>query len=89
LSDLRGRKPLFVIGFGIFVIGSLLCSVAMSGEQMIVFRFLQGIGAAMIMSTSPAIITAAFPPQERGRRLASTPCRSTSASAWGRPWEGS
>ncbi len=69
LSDLRGRKPLFVLGFGIFVIGSLLCSVSVNGGQMITFRFLQGIGAAMIMSTSPAIITAAFPPQERGKAL--------------------
>jgi EmrB/QacA subfamily drug resistance transporter len=69
LSDLRGRKPLFVLGFAVFVLGSFLCSVSVNGAQMIAFRFLQGIGAAMIMSTSPAIITAAFPPQERGKAL--------------------
>lgn len=69
LSDLRGRKPLFILGFGVFVIGSFLCSISLSGGQIIAFRFLQGIGAAMIMATSPAIITAAFPPQERGKAL--------------------
>ncbi len=69
LSDLRGRKRLFVLGFAVFVIGSFLCSISTSGGEMIAFRFLQGIGAAMIMSTSPAIITAAFPPQERGKAL--------------------
>jgi EmrB/QacA subfamily drug resistance transporter len=69
LSDLRGRKPLFQLGFAVFVVGSFLCSVSTSGGEMIAFRFLQGIGAAMIMSTSPAIITAAFPPEERGKAL--------------------
>lgn len=69
LSDLRGRKLIFELGFAVFIIGSLLCSVSATGGQMIAFRFLQGIGAAMMMATSPAIITAAFPPQERGKAL--------------------
>lgn len=68
-SDLRGRKPIFILGFGIFAVGSFLCSIAQDGGQMIAFRILQGIGAAFIMATSMAIITAAFPPQERGKAL--------------------
>jgi EmrB/QacA subfamily drug resistance transporter len=68
-SDIRGRKPLFILGFAVFVVGSLLCSIAQDGAQLIVFRTLQGIGAAFIMATSTAIITAAFPPQERGKAL--------------------
>lgn len=69
LSDLYGRKPIFIVGFGIFVLGSFLCSIATSGSQMIAFRALQGCGAAFITATSAAIITAAFPPQERGKAL--------------------
>jgi len=69
LSDLRGRKIIFELGFAVFIIGSFLCSVSATGGQMIAFRFLQGTGAAMMMSTSPAIITAAFPPHERGKAL--------------------
>ncbi len=69
LSDIRGRKPLFILGFAVFVVGSFLCSTAQDGAQLIVFRILQGMGAAFIMATSPAIVTAAFPPQERGKAL--------------------
>lgn len=68
-SDMKGRKPLFILGFAVFVAGSFLCSIAQDGAQLIVFRIVQGIGAAFIMATSTAIITAAFPPQERGKAL--------------------
>ncbi|HEY3420853.1 MAG TPA: MFS transporter [Methanomassiliicoccales archaeon] len=69
LSDIKGRKNIFIIGFGIFVLGSLLCSVSQDGEQMIVFRVLQGIGAACIGATATAIITDTFPAKERGKAL--------------------
>lgn len=69
LSDLKGRKSLFIVGFGVFVLGSFLCSVAQNGGQLATFRFLQGVGAAMIMATATAIVTAAFPPKERGKAL--------------------
>ncbi len=69
LSDLYGRRPIFIIGFGIFVLGSLLCSIAGSGAEMIFYRAVQGCGAAFMMATSAAIITATFPPQERGKAL--------------------
>ncbi|NLT36552.1 MAG: MFS transporter [Methanomassiliicoccus sp.] len=69
LSDLYGRKPIFIIGFGIFVLGSFLCSISSNGSQIIAFRALQGCGAAFITATSAAIITAAFPPKERGKAL--------------------
>ncbi|MBI0584347.1 MAG: MFS transporter [Methanomassiliicoccus sp.] len=69
LSDIRGRRNLFVLGFAIFVLGSLLCSISQNAGQIIAFRFLQGAGASIFMATSPAILTDAFPPQERGKAL--------------------
>jgi EmrB/QacA subfamily drug resistance transporter len=72
LSDLKGRRNLFIIGFAVFVLGSALCSIAQDGSQITAFRFLQGVGAAMVMATATAIVTATFPPQERGKTLGIT-----------------
>jgi EmrB/QacA subfamily drug resistance transporter len=69
LSDIKGRKNIFIIGFGIFVLGSLLCGQSQDGEQMIAFRVMQGIGAACIGATATAIITDTFPAKERGKAL--------------------
>ena len=69
LSDIKGRKNIFIVGFGVFVLGSLFCSLAQDGNQLIVFRVLQGVGAACISATSTAIITDTFPSQERGKAL--------------------
>ncbi len=69
LSDLRGRKMLFISGLSIFVLSSLLCSLSNSGLQLIIFRFMQGAGAAFMGSTSTAIITDVFPSKERGKAL--------------------
>ncbi|MDD1743626.1 MAG: MFS transporter [Methanomassiliicoccales archaeon] len=69
LSDIRGRKPIFIAGFAIFVIGSFLCSIAQSGEELIAFRILQGVGAACFGATATAIVTDVFPRNERGKAL--------------------
>ena len=69
LSDIKGRKNIFIVGFGVFVLGSMLCSLARDGPQLIVFRVLQGVGAACIAATSTAIITDTFPAEERGKAL--------------------
>ena len=61
LADLYGRVRLYNLGFAIFTIGSLLCALSRTGEQLIIFRFLQGAGAALLVSNSTAIITDAFP----------------------------
>jgi EmrB/QacA subfamily drug resistance transporter len=68
-SDIRGRKPVFVGGFLIFVLGSLLCSLSQTGTELIVFRIMQGIGAAFIGATATAIVTDVFPKEERGKAL--------------------
>ncbi len=69
LSDMRGRKPIFVSGFAIFTLGSLLCSLSQSGQELIAFRIVQAVGGACMMSTSSAIITDVFPSSERGKAL--------------------
>ncbi len=69
LADIRGRRSFFVSGLLLFALSSILCSLAFSGASLAVFRFLQGIGAAMIASTGVAMLTSAFPPQERGKVL--------------------
>lgn len=69
LSDLFGQKPIYVVGFFLFTLGSLFCSLASDFMVLVVSRGIQGIGGAMILSASPAILTAAFPVQERGKAL--------------------
>ena len=66
LADLYGRVKLYNLGFAIFTVGSLLCALSQTGEQLIIFRFLQGSGAALLMVNSAAIITDAFPKGELG-----------------------
>jgi EmrB/QacA subfamily drug resistance transporter len=67
LGDMYGRKPLFMAGIVIFMLGSALCGVAQTIEHLIVFRAFQGIGAGMIMANAFAIIGDLFPPAERGK----------------------
>lgn len=67
LGDLRGHKSVYGWGFGIFIVSSMLCGLAWSPASLIGFRGIQAIGAAMLASNSPAIITGNFPPEQRGR----------------------
>jgi EmrB/QacA subfamily drug resistance transporter len=69
LGDIFGRVRLYTLGFIIFTFGSALCSVSQSGEQLVVFRIVQAIGAAFIFSNSIAILTDSFPSNERGKAL--------------------
>ncbi|MCI4330998.1 MAG: MFS transporter [Thermoplasmata archaeon] len=69
LSDLFGRVRLYVLGFAVFTLGSLLCGFSQNGSELVVFRLLQALGAGFLFSNSAAIITDAFPPNERGRAL--------------------
>jgi EmrB/QacA subfamily drug resistance transporter len=69
LSDIRGRRLVYCGGFVIFSLGSLLCGMAGSATWLISARALQGLGAAMLMACSPALVVDAFPLAERGRAL--------------------
>src|SRR6201991_1465846 len=67
LSDLYGRRRLFVVAITIFLVGSALCGLAQSMGQLIAFRALQGIGAGGLIPLSQAAIADLFSPRERGR----------------------
>jgi len=69
LSDIFGRVRLYVIGFAVFTVGSALCGLSQTGLELVLFRLVQAIGAGFLFSNSAAIITDAFPPNERGRAL--------------------
>ncbi len=68
-GDLFGHKRLFLGGFTLFVIGSALCGLADSAHTLAALRVVQALGAAMLMATSPAILTRSFPASQRGRAL--------------------
>ncbi|MCL4560343.1 MAG: MFS transporter [Chloroflexi bacterium] len=69
VADMFGRVRLYNLGFLVFTIGSALCGVSGSAIQLILFRLIQGAGAAMMISNSMAILTEVFPANERGRAL--------------------
>jgi len=69
LSDRIGRGRIYTTGMLIFGVSSLACAHAPTLSFLIFSRFLQALGAAMMMSTGPAIIKEAFPPEQLGRSL--------------------
>lgn len=69
LGDLWGQKRVYTIGFAIFGASSLACAFAPSFWLLVAARAVQGVGSAMLMSSSPAIITDAFPSEQRGRAI--------------------
>lgn len=69
LGDLYGHRNIYITGFVVFTVGSALCGLSPSIGALIAFRVVQSLGAGMMMAAGPAIITAAFPPFERGKAL--------------------
>jgi EmrB/QacA subfamily drug resistance transporter len=69
LSDLYGRRRLMAVSVSVFVLGSLLCGIAQTMDQLVVARALQGIGAGGLIPLSQAAIADLFPPRERGKYL--------------------
>ncbi len=69
VADMFGRVRMYNLGFVVFTIGSLLCGLSQTAGQLIFFRLIQGSGAAMMVVNSVAILTEAFPANERGRAL--------------------
>lgn len=66
-GDMWGRKKMFLLGNVFLALASLMCAFAWSGDLLILSRFMQGVGSAMMLSTSMAIVISAFPPQDRGK----------------------
>ncbi len=69
LADMYGRRLMFVIGIAIFTLASLWCGLADSGSMLIAARIVQGAGAAIMSPASLSIITATFPPRQRGTAI--------------------
>ena len=72
LADMKGKKPIYAMGYVIFTIGSVLCGLAANIYMLIAFRVIQAIGATMILALGMAIITESFPANERGKALGIT-----------------
>ncbi len=66
MSDLFGRKNAYVGGFVVFAAASLGAGFAANGDQLILWRILQGIGAAFLFANSAALVTDAFPREQLG-----------------------
>ena len=66
LGDLVGRKSLFLVAIGLFLVGSALCGTATTMTQLIIYRFLQGLGGGGLMISSQAITGDLLPPRVRG-----------------------
>lgn len=69
LGDLFGRKKFFLLGLLVFTAGSLACGLSGTTEQLIAFRAVQGLGAALLLPGSLSIITATFHGRERGTAI--------------------
>jgi EmrB/QacA subfamily drug resistance transporter len=69
LGDHFGRRRIFAIGVGLFAISSVACGLAANVHQLIAARAVQGIGGALLVPGSLALISAAFPEKERGKAI--------------------
>jgi EmrB/QacA subfamily drug resistance transporter len=67
LSDLFGRRPIFLFGIGVFMLGSVLAGISQEMWQLVVARGIQGLGAGAIFPLAMATIADLFAPSERGR----------------------
>lgn len=69
IGDRHGRKKMLLIGLVLFGLASVLSGIATSATMMLIARFLTGIGAAMIMPVTLAVITSTFPSEERSKAI--------------------
>jgi EmrB/QacA subfamily drug resistance transporter len=69
LGDLYGRRRFFMGGLVVFTVGSLLCGLSGSTSELVAFRAVQGLGAALLLPGSLSIITATFSGRERGAAI--------------------
>ncbi len=69
LGDIYGRRLIFLIGLCIFTIASIACGLALTMTQLITARTIQGMGAALLVPGSLALISASFPEEERGQAI--------------------
>ena len=74
LADIAGHKTMVLVGIGVFTIASALCGATPTGSLaepwIVIFRVIQGAGAAIMFPAALAIVVAAYPVDERGKALA-------------------
>ncbi len=86
LADTVGRKPIILIGIGLFLLGSILCGVAWSMPSLIVFRLVQGLGAGAVAPMAMTIVGDIYSVSERAVVQATSPACGRSPRSWVRRW---
>lgn len=69
LGDRFGRRRMFTVGLAVFTLASVACALSPNIGTLITFRALQGAGAALVLPLSLTLISAMFPPQQRGKAM--------------------
>src|SRR5206468_10193252 len=69
LADLFGRRRIFIVGLFIFTASSLACGLATGAAMLIGARVIQGVGSALMNPATLSIITATYPPRQRGTAI--------------------
>lgn len=69
MGDQFGRKKMYILGFTVFTVATILVGLAWSSMTVILFRIVQGLGAGMFFPNAMALVADAFPPNERGQAL--------------------
>jgi len=67
MSDLVGRRPIFLVGMGLFMGGSILAGISTSMEMLVAFRFIQGLGGGVLIPITMASVADLYAPLERGK----------------------
>jgi len=84
LGDRFGRRRMFILGLGIFTLGSAAAALAPNAAALIAARAFQGAGAAVVMPLTLTLLSEAFPAGRRGRPWGSGPASAASGSRWAR-----
>ncbi len=74
LGDLFGYKPLYIGGFALFTVSSVLCGLAADVAPLVAARILQSVGGALMIALGPALLTLTFPASKRGQVLGIQAC---------------
>lgn len=97
-SSILGRKNFYIWSFGLFTLGSMLCGLATTFPQMVIFRVIQGIGGGALIPVSQAILRETFPASKQGMAMAvfgmgvvlapaiGPICGGWLTDRWGWPW---
>lgn len=88
LGDRLGRRRIFILGVAVFAAASLACALAPTVQALIAARAVQGVGAALLVPQSLAIISACFPKEVRGRAIGTWAAASAVTTALGPPLGG-